>query len=102
MTHLHIIYFRGPTSEAANLSPSAETFKALNNLESLTNNKHYHELRSSVELAVRHITDANNSLHNASFILGILATELYQQQYLQVLKVSEIILHTYSNSSFIR
>jgi hypothetical protein len=67
--------------------PSTEAVKALNNLESLVNNKHYQNLRSSVDLAVKLVTDPSNSLHNASYILGILATDLFQQQYLSVLKV---------------
>jgi hypothetical protein len=71
--------------------PTTEAVKALNNLESLINNKHYQELRTSVELAVKLVTDSNNSLHNASHILGVLATDLFQQQYLSVLKVSVTI-----------
>ncbi|XP_069674865.1 ectopic P granules protein 5 homolog isoform X3 [Periplaneta americana] len=79
---------RGSSSEATiQLSPSTEAVKALNTLESLVNSKHYQELRGSVELAVKYVTDPTNSLHNASYVLGLLATDLYQQQYLLVLKV---------------
>jgi hypothetical protein len=71
--------------------PTTEAVKALNSLESLINSKHYQELRTSVELAMKLVTDPNNSLHNASYILGVLATDLFQQQYLSVLKVSVTI-----------
>jgi hypothetical protein len=73
--------------------PTTEAVKALNSLESLMNNKHYQELRTSVELAVKLVTDPNNSLHNASYVLGVLATDLFQQQYLSVLKVSATIYY---------
>jgi hypothetical protein len=68
--------------------PTTEAVKALNSLESLINSKHYQELQTSVELAMKLVTDPNNSLHNASYILGVLATDLFQEQYLSVLKVS--------------
>jgi hypothetical protein len=83
---------RGSSSDGASqLFPSTEAVKALNSLESLVNSKHYQELRSSVEHAVKLVTDPNNSLHNASYILGVLATDLFQHKYLLVLKVSVMI-----------
>ena len=76
---------------ASQLFPSTEAVKALNSLESLLNSKHYQELRSSVEHAIKLVTDPSNSLHNASYILGVLATDLFQHKYLLVLKVSVMI-----------
>jgi len=78
---------RGSSPDGASqLFPSTEAVKALNSLESLVNSKHYQELRSSVEHAVKLATDPSNSLHNASYILGVLATDLFQHKYLLVLK----------------
>jgi len=83
---------RGSSPDAAGqLFPSTEAVKALNSLELLVNSKHYQELRSSVENAVKLVTDPSNSLHNASYILGVLATDLFQHKYLLVLKVSVMI-----------
>jgi hypothetical protein len=80
---------RGSSPDGASLHfPSTDAVRALNTLESLVNSKHYQELRSSVEHAVRLVTDPNNSFHNASYILGVLATDLFQHKYLLVLKVS--------------
>ncbi|XP_066999967.2 ectopic P granules protein 5 homolog [Anabrus simplex] len=77
---------RSNTPECALPTPSAEAIKALANLEALTTNKNYQELKNCIDLAVKYCVDPNNSLHNASQILGKLATELYQQQYLLGLK----------------
>jgi hypothetical protein len=89
---LPFVMSRGSSPDGAKqLFPSTEAVKALNSLESLVNSKHYQELRSSVEHAVKLATDPNNSLHNASHILGVLATDLFQHKYLLVLKVSVAI-----------
>ena len=83
---------RGSSPDGASqLFPSTEAVKALSSLESLVNSKHYQELRSSVEHAIKLVTDPSNSLHNASYILGVLATDLFQHKYLLVLKVSVMI-----------
>ncbi|KAK7871957.1 hypothetical protein R5R35_004755 [Gryllus longicercus] len=73
--------------ECALPTPSADALKALGNLEALATNKNYVELKTCIDLGVKHIVDPANSLHNASQILGILANELYQYQYLLGLKV---------------
>jgi hypothetical protein len=89
---LPFVMSRGSSPDGASqLLPSTEAVKALNSLESLVNSKHYQELRSSVEHAVKLATDPSNSLHNASYILGVLATDLFQHKYLLVLKVSVMI-----------
>jgi len=89
---LPFVTSRGSSADGASqLFPSTEAVKALNSLELLVNSKHYQELRSSVEHAVKLVTDPSNSLHNASYILGVLATDLFQHKYLLVLKVSVMI-----------
>jgi len=89
---LLFVMSRGSSPDGASqLFPSTEAVKALNSLESLLNSKHYQELRSSVEHAIKLVTDPSNSLHNASYILGVLATDLFQHKYLLVLKVSVMI-----------
>nr|CAD7586275.1 unnamed protein product [Timema genevievae] len=74
-------------SESNSLLSRPEVHKVLASMETLTNTKQYQEFRNFVDLVTRHTLDSNNSLHNAAQVLGVLATELYQQEYLHVLKM---------------
>nr|CAD7569208.1 unnamed protein product [Timema californicum] len=74
-------------SESNSLLSRPEVHKVLASMETLTNTKQYQEFRNFVDLVTRHTLDSNNSLHNAAQVLGVLATELYQQEYLNVLKM---------------
>ncbi|XP_063226634.1 ectopic P granules protein 5 homolog [Bacillus rossius redtenbacheri] len=72
--------------ELASLLTHPEVHKALAAMEALTATKQYQEFKSFVEAATQCVVDPNNSLHNATEVLGALCSQLYQQQYLLVLK----------------
>ncbi|KAK1120451.1 hypothetical protein K0M31_012430 [Melipona bicolor] len=67
------------------IRPSAEAIKAMQALEGLLLNKQYATLKGDIERSIKLIRDPANSLHNATAILGVLTTELYNQRYLHVL-----------------
>ncbi|XP_076765337.1 ectopic P-granules autophagy protein 5 isoform X1 [Xylocopa sonorina] len=67
------------------IRPSAEAIKAMQTLEGLILNKQYMEFKGDIERSIKLIRDPANSLHNATIIIGVLTTELYNQRYLHVL-----------------
>ncbi|XP_043670805.1 ectopic P granules protein 5 homolog isoform X1 [Vespula pensylvanica] len=76
---------RSPDPDTAEIRPSVEAIKAMQNLESLLLNKQYVELKGDIERSIRLIRDSANSLHNAVVVIGALTGELYHQRYLHVL-----------------
>ncbi|XP_026298515.1 ectopic P granules protein 5 homolog isoform X2 [Apis mellifera] len=67
------------------IRPNSEAIKGMQSLEGLVLNKQYVTLKGDIERSIKLIRDPANSLHNATIIIGILTTELYNQRYLHVL-----------------
>ncbi|XP_043590253.1 ectopic P granules protein 5 homolog isoform X3 [Bombus pyrosoma] len=72
-------------SNVLEIRPSTEAIKAMQALEGLLLNKQYVTLTGDIERSIKLIRNPANSLHNATVILGVLTTELYNQRYLHVL-----------------
>ncbi|XP_017889287.1 ectopic P granules protein 5 homolog isoform X2 [Ceratina calcarata] len=73
------------TDSETDIRPSLEAVKAMQALEGLLLNKQFAEVKCDVERAIRLIKDPGNSLHNATAVIGTMATEIYNQRYLHVL-----------------
>lgn len=72
-------------SDIIEIRPNSEAIKGMQSLEGLVLNKQYVTLKGDIERSIKLIRDPANSLHNATIIIGILTTELYNQRYLHVL-----------------
>lgn len=67
-------------------TPSSDALKAVSVLESLTTDKSYAELKSTIDFAIKLIKQPENSLHNADQIFINVTLQVYNDSFLHALK----------------